>query len=329
MFCTYCGKNVGSDDSFCPGCGKKLVRPAFTTAPVTAPAPARPLTPALTVLPPVSEPAAPEEPFRRVWLLPDTGLNAAYDRPFTENPASRSVAASIALLRSAKAYKDSQFPYAEKVDRLEKEEEQIKSWLSDKGGLTAFGAVGLFLGFLLFLKWAVRAYAGGGFLGSMPIVGTFLLLIALALLACSAAALVSFIRKFTRRSSKQQRLLEIEREIRQVYAEFQGRIDDENSPVRVNAMNYGWLFPTLNVSVYQISHMINALQTGRAGTFREALLNYDRCMHEDKMENIAVQTAEFARRSAQAAERTAEAAEAAAAAAASVNATAVRMWAGM
>lgn len=307
MFCKNCGVKVNEGACFCPHCGTKLTEtnPVEKTDPVIRP-----------VLPEI-----PETPFRRVWVIPCDVPGEAYRHPFTENPASRSIAAAVSLLRSAKAYKDSQFPYAEKVDLLEQEEKEINGWLSEKRfGLAGCAAV-LFLFFFGIFKTAISCYTSSGIFGSMPITGTFLLLISLCFLIPAIVFTVRFRKKTTDKDKKLQRLQKIDQEIRQIYAEFQSRIDDAASPVRINAMNYAWLFPTLNVSVYQISHMIEALESGRAGTFQEALLNYDRCMHEIKMENMAVETAEYARRSAEAAERTAESARAAAVAAASMNLT--------
>ena len=317
MFCKNCGVKLDDTASFCPHCGTKLTGE-------NTPAPSEAVINPSDSLPPAEKT---DVPFKRVWLIPSDVPDEAYRHPFTENPASRSITATIALLRSARAYKDSQYPYFERVNRLEQEEAQTRNWLQSKGTGLAFGAAGLFLLFLLFVKWSKGAFHNDGFFGPMPFIGTVFLLCSLGSLAGAVCVLIRFIRKFTDRGRKQQRLQEIEAEICGVFAEFQRQLDDEGSPVQVNAMNYGWLFPTLNVTTYQISHMIHALESGRAGTFQDALLHYDRCMHEIRMENAAEEAAEYARQSAAAAERTAEAAEAAAAATASMNITATRIWA--
>ena len=316
MFCKNCGANLNESMKFCPHCGAE-VSSAGHPAPAQEPA---------TVI--SCETAYAPAPFRRKWDLPSDGPNEAYRHPFTENPVSRSISTTVAFLNSAKAFKDSQYPYSEKVRRLEAEENDIHNWLNDKGIRLAVAGAGMFLLFIMVFKWAISLYSNSGFFGSMPIFGTFVLLGSFGILAGTVYFLNRFRKKFTDKDKKQQRLQEIDVEIRQIFAEFQSQLDDENSPVRINAMNYCWLFPSLNVSVYQISHMIDALETGRVSTFQDALLNYDRCMHELKMEDTAVQTAEYAKRSAEAAERAADASEkTAAAAAAAMSMNAVRMWA--
>ena len=318
MFCKNCGSNLNESMQFCPYCGAE-VSFAGNPAPAYEPASVISYETAYTPAP---------MPYQRKWNLPFGGPNEAYRHPFTENPVSRSISTTVAFLNSAKAFKDSQYPYSERVEQLEREENDIHNWLNDKGTRYAVCGAGLFLLFIMVFKWAISLYSNRGFFGSMPILGTFVLLCSFGVLAVTVYCLNAFRKKFTDKDKKQQRLQEIDMEICSLYAEFQSQIDNENSPVRLNAMNYAWLFPAQDASAYQIAHMIDALQTGRVGSFQDALLNYDRCMHEMKMENTAAQTAEYARRSAEAAERTADASETTAAAAvATMNMNAVRMWA--
>ena len=342
MFCGNCGAQVDDSLNFCPHCGAKMYKtapetpqPAVQPAPAeayTAPQPqAQPVTPAPA--PFQTEARAQEDlntPFERMFYLPSNEPGTIFATPYTSTNWSQEPSKVLHCLRSAKAFKDEQQLVFNKIDPLEQEENKLKEWLNDKGIRYPIFAVIAFLVALLLFFIVRRAHPNDAlfefFAWIMVIFEVVLMLGALTAAVCFT---IAFIRKFTRKEQKQQRLQEIELELRQLYQGFQKRLDDPGDPVRQQAMNYTWLFPTLKVTTYQIDYMINAIETGRARNFQEALVSYDNHVHQLKMENIAIETAEYARRSAAAAESAAASAQQAASNTASMNQTANQIWTNM
>lgn len=358
MFCGNCGAQVDDSLNFCPHCGAKMYKPAQETpqpepqpaAQPVAPPPAAPqaaiqtapseayTAPQTPPVTPIPQPSPAENrtqedlntPFERKFYLPSDEPGTVFETPYATTNWSQNPSLVLHCLRAAKAFKDEQQLVLNKIDPLEKEEKDIKAWLNDKGIKDLIFAVIAFVVALLLFFFVIRSHPNDALFEFFAwIMFIFEVVLMLGALAASVCFMIAFIRKFTRKGQKQQRLQEIELELRKLYRGFQERLDNPGDPVRQQAMNYTWLFPTLKVTAYQIDYMTNAIETGRARNFQEALLNYDNHVHQLKMENIAIETAEYARRSAAAAESAAAAAQQTASNTASMNQTATRMWSDM